>query len=73
MLIAENLPGEAQEAKVKAVLTPTVLSKFFTDYNGHPIPPNLSTCFRERVTAALLGPFRVDDAVGRRRRRDYSM
>jgi hypothetical protein len=38
-IVAENLPGEAQEAKVKAVLTPTVLSKFFTDYNGHPIPP----------------------------------
>jgi hypothetical protein len=38
-IVAENLPGEAQEAKIKAVLTPTVLSKFFTDYNGHPIPP----------------------------------
>lgn len=24
---------------MKAVLTPTVLSKFFTDYNGNPIPP----------------------------------
>ena len=24
---------------MKAVLTPTVLSKFFTDYNGSPIPP----------------------------------
>ena len=38
-IVAENIPGEAQEAKIKAVLTPTVLSKFFTDYNGHPIPP----------------------------------
>jgi hypothetical protein len=38
-IIAENYPGEAQEAKVKAILTPTVLSKFYTDYNGHPIPP----------------------------------
>ncbi len=38
-IVAENIPGEAKEAKVKAVLTPTVLSKFFTDYNGHPIPP----------------------------------
>lgn len=38
-IVAENYPGEAQEAKVKAVLTPTVLSKFFTDYNGNPIPP----------------------------------
>jgi hypothetical protein len=38
-IVAENFPGEAQEAKVKAVLTPTVLSKFFTDYNGHPVPP----------------------------------
>ena len=38
-IVAENIPGEAQEAKVKAVLTPTVLSKFFTDYNGHPVPP----------------------------------
>lgn len=31
--------SEEISAKVKAVLTPTVLSKFFTDYNGHPIPP----------------------------------
>ncbi len=38
-IVAENIPGEGQEAKIKAVLTPTVLSKFFTDYNGHPIPP----------------------------------
>lgn len=38
-IVAENIPGEAQEAKIKAVLTPTVLSKFFTDYNGNPIPP----------------------------------
>jgi hypothetical protein len=37
-IVAENFPGEAQDAKVKAVLTPTVLSKFYTDYNGHPIP-----------------------------------
>jgi hypothetical protein len=38
-IVAENIPGEAQEAKIKAVLTPTILSKFFTDYNGNPIPP----------------------------------
>jgi hypothetical protein len=38
-IVAENIPGEPQEAKVKAVLTPTILIKFFTDYNGHPIPP----------------------------------
>lgn len=38
-IVAENIPGEAQEAKVKAVLTPTVFSRFFTDYNGHQIPP----------------------------------
>ena len=38
-MVAENIPGEAQEAEVKAVLAPTVLSKFYTDYKGHPIPP----------------------------------
>ena len=38
-IVAENYPGEAQEARVKAILTPTVLSKFYTDYNGSPIPP----------------------------------
>ena len=38
-IVAENAPGEAAEGKVKAVLTPTVMSKFFTDYNGHAIPP----------------------------------
>jgi hypothetical protein len=39
-IVAENIPGEAQEAKIKAILTPTVLSKFYTEYNGQPIPPS---------------------------------
>jgi hypothetical protein len=38
-IVAENDPGEADEGKIKAALTPTVFSKFFTDYNGHAIPP----------------------------------
>jgi hypothetical protein len=37
-IVAETFQGEAQEAKVKAVMTPTLLSQFFTDYNNHPIP-----------------------------------
>jgi hypothetical protein len=61
-IVAENIPGEANEAKVKALLTPTVLSKFFTDYNGHPIPPstNLANVLedqfgvpRDRTTEAI--------------------
>ena len=39
-IVAENVQGEAQEAKIKAVLTPTVLSKFYTEYNGQPVPPS---------------------------------
>ncbi len=37
-IVAETYTGEAGEAKVKAVMTPTVLSKFFTDYDGSPTP-----------------------------------
>ncbi len=37
-IVAETFQGEAQEAKVKAVMTPTVLSQFYTDYNNNPIP-----------------------------------
>jgi hypothetical protein len=37
-IIAPTFDGEDSEAKVKAILTPTILSKFFTEYNKHPIP-----------------------------------
>lgn len=37
-IVAETYPGESREAKTKAVLTPTILSQFFTDYNGSPLP-----------------------------------
>lgn len=30
--------GEDREAKVKALLTPNILSRFCTDYNNHPLP-----------------------------------
>jgi hypothetical protein len=50
-IVAENIPGEAQEAKIKAVLTPTVFSKFFADYNGHPVPPpeNFKNVLEDRL------------------------
>lgn len=37
-IIAPTFDGEDREGKVKAVLTPTMLSKFYNDFNNHPIP-----------------------------------
>jgi hypothetical protein len=37
-ILAPTSPNEDREAIVKAVLTPVVLSRFFTDYNGSPFP-----------------------------------
>jgi hypothetical protein len=61
-IVAPTYEGEDREGILKAVLTPTVLSKFYTDYNGHPIPgsahlPNvLETRYgvpRDRVGEAM--------------------
>ncbi|CAA7599999.1 Hypothetical protein DEACI_0648 [Acididesulfobacillus acetoxydans] len=37
-IVAPTYYDEDSEAKVKAILTPTIFSKFFTEYNKHPIP-----------------------------------
>lgn len=37
-IVAPEYPGEDTEGKVKALLTPKTLSKFFTDYNGRQLP-----------------------------------
>jgi hypothetical protein len=37
-ILAPNYSGEDREGKVKALLTPRILSKFYTDYNGHTLP-----------------------------------
>jgi len=37
-IIAPTYENEDLEAKVKAIMTPSVLSKFYSDYNGHPVP-----------------------------------
>jgi hypothetical protein len=37
-IVAPEFAGEDAEGKVKALLTPRILSKFFTDYNGRPLP-----------------------------------
>lgn len=37
-ILAPTTPNEAREATVQAVLTPVILSRFFTDYNGSPFP-----------------------------------
>jgi len=37
-IVAPTYDGEDAEARIKALLTPGLLSKFYTDYNGHPIP-----------------------------------
>ncbi len=37
-IVAPTYPGEENEAKRKAILTPTILSKFYIEYNKHPLP-----------------------------------
>jgi hypothetical protein len=37
-ILAPTRPGEDREATVQAVLTPVILSRFFTDYNSSPFP-----------------------------------
>ena len=37
-IVAPTYEREDVEARVKALLTPALLSKFYADYNGHPIP-----------------------------------
>jgi len=37
-IVAPNYDGEDAEGRVKAILTPTLLSKFYSDYDGHQIP-----------------------------------
>lgn len=37
-IVAPTYDKEDQEGKLKAILTPTLLSKFYTEYNRHPIP-----------------------------------
>ena len=37
-IVAPIFDGEDLQARVKALLTPSLLSKFYTDYNEHPIP-----------------------------------
>jgi len=61
-IVAPTYDGEDAEGKVKAVMTPALLSKFYTDYNHHPVPgdahfPNVLeskySVPRERVTEAM--------------------
>ena len=40
-IVAPTYEGEEKEALVKAAMTPTLLSKFYSDYNGHSIPASL--------------------------------
>lgn len=37
-IVAPEYAGDDREGKIKALLTPTILSKFFTDFNGHDVP-----------------------------------
>jgi len=37
-VLAPTTPNEDKEALVRAVLTPVIFSRFFTDYNGNPFP-----------------------------------
>lgn len=40
-IVAETYEGEAKEGRIKAIMTPTVLSKFYSTYNGHAIPASI--------------------------------
>lgn len=37
-IVAPTYTGEDHEGRIKAILTPSLLSKFYSDYDGHPIP-----------------------------------
>lgn len=37
-IVAPNYDGEDNEGRLKAILTPTLLSQFYSDYNGHQVP-----------------------------------
>jgi hypothetical protein len=39
-IVAPTYDGEDKEAKIKAVMTPNLLSQFFTEYDGHTLPAN---------------------------------
>src|SRR5258706_892353 len=38
-ILAPNYEGEDREGSLKAILTPSVLARFYSDYNGSPLPP----------------------------------
>ncbi len=40
-IVAPNYENEDTEGRLKAILTPTLLSKFYSDYDGHPIPSEI--------------------------------
>jgi hypothetical protein len=37
-ILAPNYDGEREEGVLKAILTPSILSRFYQDYNGSPLP-----------------------------------
>ncbi|TWU51508.1 hypothetical protein [Rubripirellula reticaptiva] len=37
-IVAPTFDGEDRDAQIKAIRTPTLLSQFFTDYDGHSLP-----------------------------------
>jgi hypothetical protein len=37
-IFTPTYPGEDKEAKIKAIMTPTLLSRFYSEYDKHPIP-----------------------------------
>ncbi|WP_149499008.1 hypothetical protein [Roseiconus lacunae] len=37
-IVAPTFEGEDREAQIKAIRTPTLLSQFYTDYDGHSLP-----------------------------------
>jgi hypothetical protein len=37
-IVAPTYDSEDAEARIKALMTPSLLSRFYSDYNGHPIP-----------------------------------
>jgi hypothetical protein len=40
-IVAPNYDNEDAEGRLKAILTPTLLSKFYSDYDGHQIPSEI--------------------------------
>ncbi len=61
-ILKPTYSGEDREAKLKAIMTPTTLSKFYSDYNGHQMPSSVHLP-NVLETKYEIPPARVQEAI----------